>query len=169
MAAKNAPRGDKDERPLGQRLVPGSLIFLIPGIYYILHTLEELPSFAEWVSRHFAPLSSLTFAIFEIFSLLIVLVVSYKSFVEERHGTWIVLAVAAQIQFALNALFHLSAAFIFEEYSPGMVTGAVLGLPLTVFLLTRVVQEKRATGSELAAASLLGAAFAAGAIGLLFV
>lgn len=147
----------------------GGALFIIPGIYYILHTLEELPYFAPWVSRHFADLSPLTFALFEIPAILFVLLVSYKAFVKQRHGVWVILAVAAQVQFALNALFHLSTAFLFNEYSPGMVTGAVLGLPLTIFFMDRVWQEKRLNHKELSIAILLGATFAAAAISLLFI
>lgn len=147
----------------------GSVLFILPAIYYILHTLEELPSFAPWVSRHFADLSPLTFALFEIPAILFVLLISYKAFVKQRHGAWVVLAVAAQVQFALNALFHLSTAALFGEYSPGMVTGAVLALPLTVFVINRVWQEKRVTSKELCIAIVLGAAFAAAAISLLFI
>lgn len=150
-------------------LTVGSALFVLPGIYYILHTLEELPYFAPWVSRHFADLSSLTFALFEIAALLFVLLISYKAFVKQRHGIWVVLAVAAQVQFALNALFHLFTTFIFGEYSPGMVTGAVLALPLTVFFMNRVWQEKRVNGKELSIAIVLGVTFAATAIGLLFI
>ncbi|TAH32857.1 HXXEE domain-containing protein [Candidatus Saccharibacteria bacterium] len=147
----------------------GSALFIIPGIYYILHTLEELPYFAPWVSRHFADLSPLTFALFEIPAILFVLLVSYKAFVKQRHGVWVILAVAAQVQFAFNALFHLSTAFLFNEYSPGMVTGAVLGLPLTIFFMDRVWQEKRLNHKELSIAIVLGATFAAAAISLLFI
>lgn len=150
-------------------LTVGSALFILPGIYYILHTLEELPYFAPWVSRHFADLSPLTFALFEIIVLLFVLLISYKAYVKQRHGVWVVLAVAAQIQFALNALFHLFTAFLFGEYSPGMVTGAVLALPLTVFFMNRVWQEKRVNGRELSVAIVFGATFAATAIGLLFI
>lgn len=155
--------------PRSSKLLPGSQIFLIPAVYYVLHILEELPSFADWVTRHFGAQSELTFAVFEILTLSLVVVASYKALNKEAHGGWVVLAVAAQIQFFLNALFHLGTAVAFQEYSPGMVTAGSLALLITPYFLMRVWREGRVTAAELSLSALLGAVIAAAAIGALFI
>ena len=151
------------------RFLPGELIFLVPAGYYVLHILEELPRFAEWVTEHFAAKSELTFAVFEILTLSLVVVASYKAMQKEAHGAWVVLAVAAQIQFLLNALFHLGTAIAFQEYSPGMVTAGSLALLLTPYFIGRVWREGRVTAQEMTTAAGLGVAIAAGAIAALFI
>lgn len=83
-------------------------------------------------------MTSSTFATFEILSPLVVFLVLYKSLINQRHGVWVVMAVAAQFQFALNALFHAITAVVFRDYSPGMVTGAAVGIPVTIYFMRRV-------------------------------
>lgn len=165
------PLDTSTRSPLGRSnkpvLLPGSQIFLIPGIYYVAHALEELPGFAVWASRHFSSTSPFAFALFEIPTILLVLLASYKAFTNQRHGGWVVFAIAAQIQFGLNALFHLSTALIFHEYVPGMVIGATLGIPLTLYFVKRVWQEKRVSKKEMIVATILGVVIAGAAIALL--
>lgn len=149
-------------------LLPFSQLFLLPGMYFVLHTIEELPGFAGWVSRHFGLLTTDSFAFIHIPLILLVLLVSYKAFRSERHGGWVVLATAAQWQFGLNTIFHLVTAVIFLEYSPGMMTAVCLSLPLTAYFLGRVWQEQRLTKNELIAALAFGTVMATVAIGVLF-
>jgi hypothetical protein len=149
-------------------LLPGNTLFLLPGLYFILHTLEELPGFAVWVSRYFGTMTTVSFAWNHIPLMLFVLFASYQAFLKGRHGGWVLLATAAMWQFFLNALFHLSTALLFADYSPGMVTAAVLGLPFTYYFFKRVWQEKRLNARELTGAISLGILFAATAIGVLF-
>ena len=142
--------------------------FLLPSGYFVLHTLEELPRFAAWASRHFGELSSLAFASTHVPMILLVFVVSLRAVQRERHGGWVVLAAAAAVQFGLKAVFHLATAVGFGEYSPGMVTAACLGLPGSVLLLRWVRRQQRLTPRELAAAVVLGTTVAAAAVGVLF-
>lgn len=150
------------------KFLPGEQVFLIPVGYYILHILEELPGFAEWVTRHFTAKSELSYAVFEILTLALVVVSSYKALNKGAHGGWVVLAVAAQIQFFLNALFHLWTAVAFREYSPGMVTAGALAPLLTPYFIARVWREGRVTAKEMTTAAVLGVVIAAAAIGALF-
>lgn len=149
-------------------LLPFRQLFLLPGMYFVLHTIEELPGFAAWVSRHFGVMTNDSFAFIHIPLIWLVLLASYKAFKTERHGGWVVFATAAQWQFGLNAIFHLVTAVIFLEYSPGMVTAVCLSLPLTVYFLVRVWQEQRLTKNELITAIAFGTVMAAAAIGVLF-
>ncbi|MGW5746983.1 HXXEE domain-containing protein [Amycolatopsis sp. NPDC003861] len=92
---------------------------------FIVHTLEELPGFAMWVSAHFAHLTTEKFAVTHIPLILLVLLTSWRASRPTAATGWIVLATAFQWQFAANAAVHLAAAIRFGEYSPGMVTVAL--------------------------------------------
>jgi hypothetical protein len=147
----------------------GVLPFLLPFGVYVLHTLEELPGFAAWATRHFGPESTSMFAAYHIPLMLLVLACSWYAMRQGRHGAWVVLATAFQWQFGVNALFHLSTWIILGEYSPGAVTAAVVSIPATACYLTWIRREDRASGREIAVALVLGTLIAAGAIGFLFV
>lgn len=149
-------------------LLPFSQLFLLPGMYFVLHTIEELPGFAAWVARHFGVMTTDSFAFIHIPLIWLVLLASYKAFKTELHGGWVIFATAAQWQFGLNAIFHLVTALIFLEYSPGMVTAVCLGLPMTAYFMLRVWREQRLTKTELTAAIIFGTVMAAIAIGILF-
>lgn len=160
---------EKTDLPKDETLVINrSVIFFLPFVYVVLHTLEELPGFAAWVATHFGSHPTNVFAFQHIFIWLLVFLFSYKAYQKKRHGKWVIMAVAAQIQFGLNALFHLTTFFVFDAYSPGMVVAGVIGLPATIWFLRTVWRENRVNGKELAWASLWGSLIAAAAIGVLF-
>ncbi|WP_329081236.1 MULTISPECIES: HXXEE domain-containing protein [unclassified Streptosporangium] len=145
-----------------------SLPFMLPFVVYVLHTLEELPGFAAWASRHFGPESTNAFAAYHIPLMLVVLLCSWRASLAGRHGAWVVMATAFQWQFALNAVFHLSTWAAFGEYSPGAVTAAVVSIPATAFYLSWIRRQARASTREITLAIAVGTLIAALAIGFLF-
>ncbi len=148
--------------------LPLPVFFFIPSVYFVVHSTEEVPAFGPWATEHFAPLSTGLFATVHIPLLLLVFLASYKAAHIQRHGGWVIFAVAIQIQFGLNALFHLTTAALFLEYAPGMLTGGSLGLLLTFYMLKRVWQEKLLTGQELLLAFVEGLVLAVAAVSILF-
>jgi Protein of unknown function with HXXEE motif len=142
--------------------------FLIPYLVYVLHTLEELPRFAAWSSRHFGPETTGTFAAYHIPLMLLVLLCSWQAIRADRHGGWVVMAIAFQWQFGVNALFHLTTWITLGDYSPGAVTGAVVSIPATVYFFGWIRRQARATTAELALAIAIGTVIAGLAIGFLF-
>jgi len=165
-------------RPLAQRtgreeatppvLIDSRVLFLLPFVVYVLHTLEELPGFAAWATRHFGPETTGMFAAYHIPLMLLVLLCSWRAYRAGRHGGWVVMATAFQWQFALNALFHLTSWITLGDYSPGAVTAAVVSLPATAVYLSWIRREIRATPGEIGLALALGTLIAALAIGFLF-
>jgi hypothetical protein len=141
--------------------------FLLPFGVYILHTLEELPGFAAWATRHFGPESTGTFAAYHIPLILLVLACSWQA-ARTGRGAWVVAATAFQWQFAVNALFHLSTWVALGDYSPGAVTAATVSLPATAYYLTWLRRHNRASIRQIALAIPLGTLIAAAAIGFLF-
>ena len=148
--------------------LPLPVFFLLPSVYFVIHATEEVPAFGPWATKHFAPLSTGLFATVHIPLILLVFLASYQAAHLQKHGGWVIFAIAIQIQFGLNALFHLTTAALFLEYAPGMLTGGSLGLLLTFYMLRRVWQEKLLTGRELLLAFVEGIILAVAAISILF-
>ncbi len=145
-----------------------NLIFWIPYIVFIIHTIEELPGFSSWVSRRFGSMSTLKFATSHIPLVLLVLLTSYKASSVGYHGGWVILSTAFAWQFGVNALFHLTTSILYREYSPGMLTAATVSLPAAIYVIIKVWNENRLTGVELAQAIFWGTIIAVAAIGILF-
>lgn len=157
------------QKNLLDQYLPLPVFYFLPSLYFVLHATEEVPAFGPWATKHFAPLSTGLFATVHIPLILLVFLVSYQAAQRQKHGGWVIFAIATQIQFGLNALFHLTTAALFLEYAPGMVTGGTLGLLLTFYMLARVWQEKLLSGRELAIAFVVGMILAIAAISVLFV
>jgi len=142
--------------------------FLIPYLVYVVHTLEELPRFAAWASKHFGPETTGTFAGYHIPLMLLVLLCSWQAIRADRHGGWVVMAIAFQWQFGVNALFHLTTWIALGDYSPGAVTGAVVSIPAPVYFFGWIRRQARATTTEFTLAIAIGTVIAGLAIGFLF-
>lgn len=152
-----------------QLVVDRSVIFFLPSVYIVIHTLEELPGFALWVETYFGSHPTGMFALQHIFIWLLIFLFSYKAYQRKRHSKWVIMAVAAQIQFGLNALFHLVTFFAFQAYSPGVIAAAAIGIPATVWFIRQVWREDRVNRKELAWATLWGTFIAIAAISVLFI
>lgn len=100
---------------------------------------------------------------------LLVFLLSYRAYRAQRHGAWVVLATAAQIQFGVNALFHLATFVMFQAYSPGVVTSTAMAIPATILFLRFTRREAMISGKELAWATLWGVLIAAAAISVLYI
>lgn len=111
--------------------------WLFPATY-ALHILEELlggEGFAAWMARVAGvELGARQFLVWNALALLLMAsgVVLAERF---RHLRWLLLAYG--VAFLLNALSHLAATLYTETYSPGLVTGLLLWLPLGAHALLR--------------------------------
>lgn len=146
-----------------------NLIFFLPIVTFILHTLEELPDFPNWVSKHFGPMSIPEFAVLHIPLIWFVLWVSYRAAATDSTSAWRFWAYAAQWQFAFNAVFHLGASAAFGDYSPGMVTAATVALPATFFMTARCHQHGLLSKGQALRACGVGGIIAIMVVGTLFV
>ena len=141
--------------------------FLFPFGVYVLHTLEELPGFASWATRHFGPETTGGFASYHIPLMLLVLACSWMAMRTRRRG-WMIMATAFQWQFAVNAVFHLTTWISLNDYAPGAVTAAVISLPATVYYFGWLRRGRYLTTSQVVIAIIIGTLIAAAAIGFLF-
>lgn len=145
-----------------------NLVFWLPYVVLLIHTIEELPSFSKYATRHFAPMSTYKHAVIQVCMILLVLLVSYKASTIGYHGIWVVLAAAFQLHIGLNALFHIVTTIKFKEYSPGLLTAVTLSIPSTVFFFNQMYVGSRLTRIELIVSLIVGTTIAISAIGSLY-
>jgi hypothetical protein len=144
------------------------LVFWLPYVVLLIHTIEEIPGFAKWATRHFAPMSTYKHVLIQVFMILLVLLVSYKASTIGYNGIWVIAAAAFQLHIGINALFHVVTTLLYKEYSPGLLTAVTLSLPSTVFFFHQIYSGSRLTTTELAVALIAGTIIGASAIGTLF-
>ncbi len=120
---------------------PYRFILLAP-LLFIGHVLEEAPGFVDWVNilidRDITPalFLSVNLAGFVIVSGLSVLTAGTK----EKTITLITLAWLGFLMFA-NALFHILATLIYQQYTPGTITSAVLYLPFVYWFSWLLIRK----------------------------
>lgn len=157
------------DAPLRPELLSCRLIFWLPTVSFILHFLEEMPSFAAWASARFAPTSSLEFAAVHIPLMMLVTFASFRAWFGPVGTPWRFWATAFQWQFAFNALFHLGLAVFHREYAPGMVMAVSVSLPATVALAMCVKRFDLISRPQQGWAIFAGGVIAALAICALFI
>jgi hypothetical protein len=111
-------------------------LYAAPFVAACLHITEEFfwpGGFAEWDRRYHPEFAGSITSRLHIIVNVLLLVVAYDVFATRHHhiGPLMWMTVAA-IEFS-NALWHLRGAWKTRSYSPGMVTGTLLYIPMTVF------------------------------------
>jgi len=125
---------------------PNKFILLAP-LVFIFHVAEEAPGFVSWVNalidRDITPelFLSVNLGGFIIIAGLSVLAAGTK----EKVITIVTLTWLGFMMFA-NALFHIIATLVYQQYAPGVITSVVLYLPF-VFWFSWLLLRK--TGMKL--------------------
>ena len=144
----------RGETQTGGETWPAAWGWLFPATY-ALHILEEVwggEGFAAWMARVAGvELAARQFLVWNALALLL-MVVGVLLAERFRHLRW--LLVAYGVAFLLNALSHLVASLYTASYSPGLVSGLLLWLPLGALALLRY--RKRLTRRGRRAGLLVG-------------
>lgn len=108
---------------------------------YLAHLAEEWwAGFPEWIAAFTGrPLPGEAFLAINAAALILLFAATMAATRRESAG-W--LAVAIATVFTLNAVLHLLGAFASASYSPGMVTGVVLYVPLGLLTLLRAWHQQ---------------------------
>ena len=121
----------------GDKTWPAALGWLYPATYAI-HILEELwggEGFTAWLVRvagvELAPRQFLVWNALALLSLAAGVLLTLRF----RHLRWLLLACG--VAFTLNALSHFAASLYTLSYSPGLLSGLLLWLPLGALTLMR--------------------------------
>jgi hypothetical protein len=127
----------RDERQPGERTWPAVAGWLYPATYAV-HILEELwggEGFTAWLGRVAGvELAARQFLVWNALALLL-MTAGVLLALRYRHLRWLLLAYG--VAFTLNALSHLAASLYTVSYSPGLLSGLLLWLPLGALTLTR--------------------------------
>ena len=138
------------------RLIAG--LALLAPIIFIIHVVEEAPTFVSWFNSIVEPdISKPLFLTVNGVAFFITAVLGGAlAATRERTIAVVDLAWLGFLMFA-NALFHLTATVVHHRYSPGTITAACLYLPYFVLLLVVVVRRLRLSWRVAVLASVLGA------------
>ena len=122
-----------------------NLIVLGPLIYAIHHFEEHIIfNFIEWKLQYFqhsaAALS--TEAILSILTCILVVFALLHLVKNNRASAHVILFILFAIQI-INAFYHIFFSIYFSDFSPGVITAALLYLPVN-FLIVRMVQPRLA-------------------------
>lgn len=112
-------------------------LLLAPLAYGIHHSEEHLLfEFREWRLRYFADNNALsTEAVFIILTSITLLFILLHQRFENRATTYSILMFLMATQ-VVNAFFHVGGTIYFADFSPGLITGVLVYLPVN-FLIAR--------------------------------
>jgi hypothetical protein len=126
-------------------------------VAFALHVFEEAPGFVSWFNSLVTPnisqrlFLSVNAAAFAITLLVALTVVASPQPVSAMLGVaWVGFLMLA------NGLFHIVGTVARGRYCPGVVTGALLYLPLSALYVGAVIRELRVPAPAVAAVALLG-------------
>ena len=124
------------------RLPFNSALLLAPLVYAIHHAEEHLVfSFRDWRLRYFPDNNALTTeAVLVVLMAISMTYILLHSTLRTKVSAWIVLVflMATQVH---NALFHLGGTLIFSDFSPGLITGLLLYIPVNCLIMHLALQE----------------------------
>ena len=111
------------------------LAWLFP-VAYLCHLLEEwFGGFPEWIAAIAGrPVPRPAFLVINAVALVIMLLATRAAIRKEQHG-WMGIAIATVV--LLNAVLHLLGSIVTGTYSPGLITGVILYMPLGQLTLLR--------------------------------
>ena len=115
---------------------------LLAPLAYAIHQIEETTlGFREWRGKYFGATNPLPSEIF--FAMLMALDIAYiilYNIWPNRVTAQIVLLGFLTTEFH-NAFYHLIGSLYFGEFSPGLITGLLLYVPISCFIILRAYQE----------------------------
>ncbi len=143
-------------------------LWLLP-LCQVLHVLEEAPQFTTWLSTvSQVEMTQLQFLVNNAFFLLLTLLACVLAMLKLRIGVFLVLFFSGVFGF-WNAFFHAGLTAAFGVYSPGLITGLLLYLPLH-YRLNALAFRSGLAGNVLGGTALLLSAFAElGLVRMIFV
>ena len=107
--------------------------FLLLALFYLVHVAEELLfNFPAWATLHFGRTTQNFYLLSHIPITIAVLCISWLAYRSKKHHF---LGVGVASILLVNGVLHAISAFIFQGYSPGLLTGVLLFTtgPILVF------------------------------------
>lgn len=137
-----------------------TISLLLAPLAYTIHHAEEhlLFNFREWRLRYFAdnnPLS--TEAVFMVLTAITLIYILLHAGFRNRASAYAILTFLMATQ-VVNAFFHLFGTLYFNDFSPGLITGLLLYLPVNAIIFHQALREGWVTKGTLVLLLLIGAA-----------
>ena len=136
-----------------------NLILLSP-LAYVIHHFEEhiVFNFREWRLSYFLDNNSLSTEEVLLRLLAVLLIMIFLHAIKrDKPSAQIILFFLMTTQI-VNAFFHLFFSFYFSDFSPGVITGTFLYLPINYFIIQAALREHFIkTKKEIGYLSILGA------------
>lgn len=132
---------------------------LLAPLAYCIHQLDEdAGDFRGWRLRHFEANNHLS--VHQVFVILTAITLSLILWFSVRQSVatanlMLFFLMATQVN---NAIYHVITTLVFQDYSPGTLTAALLYLPVNVVIWRQALREGWATPRSLLVLFLLGAA-----------
>ncbi len=126
-------------------------------IVFVCHVLEEAPHFVEWFNSLVTPgISQRLFLSVNLTAFVITLLLG--GFVAMTRGAVLSILTVAWVGFLMlaNGIFHLVATIVHWRYSPGVITGTLLYIPLSFLFMRAVVRECAYAWSTVVLVALFG-------------
>lgn len=145
-----------EETPRQDRII--TWLALLAPIVFVLHVVEEAPTFVSWFNAHVEP--DITEASFlRVNGTAFVITVALAAVLAATRDSVTALLDLAWVAFLFfaNAVFHLTATVVHRSYCPGAITAAVLYLPYFAVLFAVVLKRLRVPVSVALGVSILGA------------
>lgn len=143
-------------------------MYWIPFLVFLAHVMEEFRWFPAWATRHFGATSNAWYAYSHIVLVAVAASVSGAAQGAAQQSTSVLLAMALMLTLAWNAVFHIVTTVLFREYSPGVLTGGLLILPATWYLVRHGAEGGALTAYQWIASSGIAAVVQAVVIASLF-
>jgi uncharacterized membrane protein HdeD (DUF308 family) len=133
-----------------------SLTLALP-VVFALHVVEEAPRFVSWFNSHVTPgITQPQFLAVNGCALGITLAVVSLLLIAPNPVSGVMAVAWIALLMLANGAFHLIATIVHREYSPGVMTGTLIYLPMAVTFMRAVSRELHVPASVIAASALLG-------------
>ena len=138
--------------------LPFSTALLLAPLVYAIHHAEEhlLFNFRAWRLRYFADNNALsTEAVLVVLMSVSMVYLLLHATIRTKVTVWVAITflMATQVH---NAIFHLGATIVFQDFSPGLITGMVLYLPANWLIAHAALKEDWVSPRQLGVIFLAG-------------
>lgn len=139
-------------------IIPIRNLALALPVAFVLHVLEEAPLFVAWFNtRVTPPITQSSFLTVNAIGLVITVGVAFSIASNPQPLQGLVGVAWVSFLMLANCLFHLVATVVLGRYCPGVITGSLLYLPLSIVFMRTVVQQIRVSGIIVVIAAFGGA------------
>lgn len=126
-------------------------------VVFVCHVTEEAPRFVEWFNSLVTPgISKRLFLSVNATAFAITLVLGGLVAMSRQAALAVITVAWVGFLMLANGIFHLVGTVVHGRYSPGVVTGTLLYLPVSFLFMRAVVRERAVTWPTVVLVALVG-------------